>query len=51
MRAESDEHRRLAARLAHELADVHHAGARHVGEPRVADVRVVLPDDGLRHGP
>ena len=41
-------HAVMLVRLPHELADVHHPGARHVGEARVADVRVVLPDDRLR---
>ena len=41
--------RRVAC--ANELSDVHHSRARHVGEARVADVRVVLPDDRLRVGP
>ena len=31
--------------LAHELSDVDLASPRHLGEPGVADVRVVLPDD------
>ena len=38
----------LLVALTRELADAHHSSASHVGEPRVADVSVVLPDDCFR---
>jgi len=45
---EADEHDALVVvALASELADVDHAGGGHVGCPGVADVRVVLPHQGL----
>src|SRR5262245_54240343 len=41
MRTESHEHDAVfIVRLPDELSDVHHPGARHVGIPRVTDVRV-----------
>ena len=36
--------------LPHQLPDVDHAGACHVGEPGVADMGVVLPHDCFRTG-
>ena len=49
VRSESDQHDTIAVVcLAHELTDVHHSRARHVGEASVADVGIVFPDDGLR---
>ena len=43
--------RPLSVRLARQLADVHHAGPRHVRVARVTNVSVVLPHDGLRLRP
>ena len=52
VRAEADQDNASRRRaLADELADVDHAVVGHVGVARVADVRVVLPDDGLGVGP
>jgi hypothetical protein len=51
MRAEADEHHVVrVVCLPNELADVRHPRARHVGEARIANVRVVLPHDRLRLG-
>src|SRR5207248_164865 len=48
VRAESDQHHAVGGMVfAHEFADVHHAVVCHIGEPGVADVRVVCPDDRL----
>ena len=45
MGAETDQHRFIAKTFAHELADVHFAVVAHLRRARVAEMRIVRPDN------
>ena len=51
VRREPDEHGARAVRLSNELADVQLAPLAHLGRARIAEMRVVRPDDHAGIGP
>jgi hypothetical protein len=48
MRAEADQHGFIAETLAHQLANVHFTVMTHLRRARVAEMRIVRPNDCFR---